>query len=241
LFKMQVNSIDEFGLSKYVNRSYLDVDKKINTARRNSYHFIGLQASSSKLGQYIAKNRLQFRYSWYTQISKRAALSAGISLGFINYSFQSSQGGTGGSAFGPDGMLGLHYIRQNTIIGFSVQQIFAPVLVPINQSFQLNRLFNVDVSQRFRVSPQVKLTTYGVVQYAAETSLLYNLGLMSDVSELVMVGVNDFSFRKTSFNVGVKNIRFYGGKIMMVATYSIYHSKFYALNNTLELFLAFQL
>jgi len=240
-FKIQGNSIDQLGLIKYVNRFYVDADKRIKTSRRNSFHFVGLQASSSRIGQYISKSRLQFRYSWYTQLTNKAALSAGASLGYVNYAFLTTQGGTGGSAFGPDGMLGLHYIRENTVIGIAVQQIFTTVLIPINQSFKLNKLYNIDISQRFRLGQDVKLTTYGVAQFSAQTQLLYTLGLMGEISQHLMVGVNDFSGQKTSFNFGVKHIRVYTGEFMIVTTYSVYNNKVPGLNSTLELFIALQL
>jgi len=240
-FKVQGNSTDQLGLIKYVNRFYLDADKRIKSPRKYSYHFLGFQASDSKIGQYISKSRFQFRYSWYTQLTTKAALSAGISLGYINYAFLTTQGGTGGSAFGPDGTLGIHYIRQNTVIGFAVQQIFPTVLIPVSESFQLKKLYNVDISQRFKIGSNVKLTTYGVAQFSSQTSLLYMLGLMSDISEYVMVGINDFSSKKTSFNFGIKHIRIYGGEITIVTTYSVYTNKVPGLNSTLELFMALQL
>ncbi|ABG59308.1 hypothetical protein CHU_2045 [Cytophaga hutchinsonii ATCC 33406] len=241
VFKVRINAIDELGLIKYVNRYYLDMDKRIGTSRANSYHFIGLEASNSKMGQYIYRSRCQFRYSWYTQVSAKAALSAGISIGFINYAFLTTQGGTGGSDFGPDGMLGIHYIRQNTVIGFGVQQLFAPVLIPVNQSFKLNRLYNIDVSQRFRVAPRIKLTTYGVIQFSGNDNFSYSLGLMSDVADHVILGVNNFSLKKTSFNFGVQHVLIYGTELSIVTTYSIYHSVFPTPNSTLELFMALQL
>lgn len=241
VFKIRINAVDELGLIKYVNRFYMDMDKRIGTRRKNSYHFIGMQALNSKLGQYISKSRLQFRYSWFTQLSRRAYISAGISLGFINYAFLTTQGGTGGSDFGPDGMLGVHYIRPNTIIGFSMQQIFTPVLIPVSQSFKLNRLYNVDVSQRFRIAPRIKLTAYGVMQYAGQSNFNYSMGVMTDVFDYVMIGVNNFSLKKTSFNFGVQHIRLYGTELSIVTTYSIYHSVFPTPNSTLELFMAVQL
>ena len=240
-FKLQGNSTDQLGLIKYINRFYIDADKRIKTSRPYSFHFVGLQATSSKIGQYISKNRLQVRYSWYTQLTKKAALSAGISLGYVNYAFLTTQGGTGGSAFGPDGTLGLHYIRENTIIGVAVQQIFPTVLIPINQSFRLNKLYNIDISQRFRIGPNVKLITYGVAQFSSQTNFIYTLGLMSDLSDYVMLGINDFSSRKTSFNFGIKHIRLYGGEITIVTTYSVYTNKVPGLNSALELFIALQL
>jgi len=241
LFKARVNVMDELGLIKYVNRYYLDIDKRIGTARAHSYHFIGLEASNSKIGQYIYRSRCQLRYSWFTQLSAKASISAGISLGFINYAFLTTQGGTGGSDFGPDGMLGVHYIRENTTIGFGIQQLFAPVLIPVNQSFKLNRLYTIDIAQRFRVAPRIFLTTYGVVQYSGESNFSYSLGLMSDVADYVVLGVNNFSLKKTSFNAGVNHIRLYGTELSIITTYSIYHSVFPTPNSTLELFMAVQL
>jgi hypothetical protein len=241
LFKIRFNAMDELGLIKYVNRYYMDIDKRIGTARSNSYHFIGLEASNSKIGQYIYRGRCQLRYSWYTQLSKRASMSAGISLGFVNYAFLTTQGGTGGSDFGPDGMLGVHYIRKNTIIGLGIQQIFAPVLIPVNQSFKLNRLYNIDISQRFRIAPRVKLTTYGVVQFSGQDNFAYSLGLMSDVADYVVIGVNNYSMKKTSLNFGFKNVRLFGSELSIITTYSIYHSVFPTPNSTLEFYMSLQL
>jgi hypothetical protein len=240
-FKIRVNAIDELGLIKYVNRFYVDADKRIHSGRKNSYHFIGIQALNSKIGQYISRSRLQLRYSWFMQLSHKASLSAGISLGFINYAFLTTQGGAGGSDFGPDGMLGIHYVRENTKIGFSIQQLFAPVLIPVSQSFKLNRLYNVDLSQRFRISPMVKVTLFGVVQYSEQSDLLYNFGFMSDLAEYVVIGGNNFSLKKTSFNFGVQHIRMLGSEMTLITTYSIYNSVFPTPNSTLELYLAFQL
>jgi len=241
LFKIRINGVDELGLIKYVNRFYLDLDKRIGTGSKKSYHFIGMQALNSKIGQYISKSRLQFRYAWFTQLSKKASMSAGISLGFINYAFLTTQGGTGGSDFGPDGMLGIHYVRPNTTIGFAMQQIFAPVLIPVNQSFKLERLYNLDISQRVRIAPQIKLTAYGLVQYAGQTNFNYSMGLMSDVFEYVLIGVNNFSLKKTSFNFGVQHIHLYGSELTILTTYSVYHSVFPTPNSTLELFMSVQL
>lgn len=241
IFKARINAVDELGLIKYVNRYYLDIDKRIGTSRKNSYHFIGMQALSSKIGQYISKNRLQFRYSWFTQLSRKASLSAGISLGFINYAFLTTQGGAGGSDFGPDGMLGIHYVRANTVIGIGIQQLFAPVLIPVNQSFKLNRLYNVDVSHRIRIAPRVKLTGYAIIQYAVQSNLNYSVGLMSHVSDYVMIGINNYSLKKTSFNFGVQHIRIASTELSLITTYSIYHSVFPTPNSTLELYMSVQL
>jgi hypothetical protein len=239
-FKIRANNVNEVGLIKNVSRFYLDADKRINTSRKNEFHFVGLQAINSKFGDYISRSRLQVRYSWFAQISKKAFLSSGVSLGFINYAFLTTQGGTGGSDYAPDGMIGLHYVRQKTFIGFGIQQLFTPVLIPVNQSFRLGRLYNADFSQRFDLGPRTYLTTYAMVQQPDQGNTLYSLGLLTEISNVVLVGVNNFSLRKTSFNFGIKRIRLFGAEFMFMTTYSLYHGSFPLPDNTLELFIALQ-
>lgn len=239
-FKLRANNINEVGLIKSVSRFYIDGDKRINTSRKNEFHFVGLQAVNSKLGDYISRSRLQVRYSWFAQISKKAFLSSGVSLGFINYAFLTTQGGTGGSDYAPDGSIGIHYVRQKTFIGVAIQQLFAPVLIPVQQSFRLGRLYNVDFSHRFDISPHTCLTIYGMVQQPDRGRTKYSVGMLTEISNVVLVGINNLSLRKTSFNLGVKRIRFLGAEFMFLTTYSVYHSSFPMPDNTLELFVALQ-
>lgn len=239
-FKICANSINEVGLIKNVSRFYVDGDKRISSSRKNGFHFVGLQAINSKMGDYISRSRLQVRYSWFAQISKKAFLSSGVSLGFINYAFLTTQGGTGGSDYAPDGTIGVHYVRQRTFIGLAIQQLFTPVLIPVNQSFQLRRLYNVDFSHRFDIASRTYLTTYAMVQQPDKGNAVYSIGLLTEISNVVLVGVNNFSLQKTSFNLGIKRIRLFGAELMFMTTYSLYHGSFPLPDNTLELFIALQ-
>lgn len=237
-FKIRANNVNEVGLIKNVSRFYLDADKRINSSRKNDFHFVGLQAINSKLGDYISRSRLQVRYSWFAQVSKKAFLSSGVSLGFINFAFLTTQGGTGGSDYAPDGMIGIHYIRRKTSLGFGIQQLFTPVLIPVNQSFRLGRLYNVDFSQRFDFGPRTYLTIYAMAQQPDLGNTSYSVGMLTEISNVVLVGVNNFSLQKTSFNFGIKRIRFLGAEFMFMTTYSIYHGNFPLPDNMLELFIA---
>ena len=105
-FNFRFNNVNELGLLKNVSRFYVDADKRFGSPKNTGLHYAGLQITNSKLGDYINKSRFQFRYAWFTKLSRQSALSAGVSLGFINYAFQTTQGGTGGTDYGPDGSLG---------------------------------------------------------------------------------------------------------------------------------------
>lgn len=238
IYVLRASNIIQLGLLKNVNKFYFDGDLRINSSRKNSFHFIGLQALNIKLGDYISKSSLQVRYSWFSQLSKKASFSSGATLGFVNYSFLTTSGGSGGSDYATDGSFGIHYLRPNTVIGISIQQIYPSVLIPVSQSFQLNRLYNIDIERKFNIRNHTVLTAYAIGQYLQEQRLLYSLGLMADVADLVMLGINNFSLRKSSFNCGVHGIRIFGNQLKMVVTYSFYHGSSSLPDSTLEFFVA---
>ena len=239
-FKLRADNINELGIIKNVSRFYIDGDKRLNSSQENNFHFIGLQATNTKLGDYISSSRLKVRYSWFARLSQKAALSSGASLGFVNIAFLTTQGGSGGSATGPDGSIGIHYVRSNSYIGVAVQQLFTPVLIPVNQSFRLSRLYNFDVAKRFPLGSQADVTTQAVLQVSDKGSYSYNFGFLGNIHDLVLIGVNNFSLRKTSVNAGIKRISVFQAKLMLLVTYSFYHSSFPLPDNTLEIFIALQ-
>lgn len=236
-FKLLFNNINELGLLKNVSRFYLDADKRFGSVKNNGIHYAGVQMTNSKLGDYISKSRLQFRYSWYTRLTRKSALSAGVSLGFINYSFQTTQGGTGGSDYGPDGSIGVHYIRPKVSVGFGMQQVFTPVLMPVNQSFVLKRLYNIDLAKKFVLSPQFNLDAQFVVQLSEE-EYAYSINLMAQYMEIGLIGLSNYYLKKTSVSAGIKHSFFQEYNFMLLASYSFYHTKITVADNTFELFLA---
>lgn len=238
-FNFRFNNINELGLLKNVSRFYVDADKRFGSPQNTGLHYAGLQITNSKLGDYINKSRLQFRYAWFTKLSRKSALSAGVSLGFINYAFQTTQGGTGGTDYGPDGSLGIRYLMKNFSVGFAMQQIFTPTLIPVNQSFLIDRLYNLDVIKKFRLSPGFDLDAQLVFQLAENKEYAYSLNLMGVYQEIGLIGLSNYSLQKTSVSGGLKHNIFGGYNFSLLATYSFYHTSISLSDNTLEVFLSF--
>ncbi len=234
-FKLVFNNLNELRVMRNVKRFYVDGDVKISS--QNNNHFIGIQTTNSKLGDYISRSRFQVRYSMQNKLSDRARLSLGISIGFVNYAFLTTQGGTGGSDFGPDGTAGLRYLRRSFAIGVSSQQIFSTVLVPVYQSFKLNRVYNIDASKDFFISPRLTCKLQSVLQTDFQAKYVYNLSVLAVISENGLLGINSYVFRKTSFNAGLQNINLFGSEFSLIATYSYNHSQIALPDNTLEIFL----
>lgn len=237
--KVRFNNVSEIGLFKGVNRFYLDADKKFGSSKKERLHYGGIQLTSSRLGEYIRKNRVQLRYSLYTQLSKKTAVSAGISFGLINYSFQTTQGGSGGSDTGPDGAFGLHLLRNKFAVGVSVQQLFPTVLQPIDKTFEFNRLYNFDVQRIFFLSPQFNLNTQVVFQLKGESNYAYSFNCMLDYNDRLFAGVSDYSLKKTSVNLGLKQAIFSYYDFSFFVAYTFFHSSIPLSDNTLELFFSF--
>jgi len=240
-FKARFNNVNELGLARNVSRFYFDADKRLGGGEeQEGYHFGGIQVTNAKIGDYISRSRLQLRYSWLGRISQRAFLSSGISLGFINYAFLTTQGGTGGSDFGPDGSIGLHYLRQSFSVGLAVQQIFRPVLIPVHQSFRLSRLYNLDVSKRMDLSPHADLTSQLVLQAADMDTYSYGINLLASFFDLGLIGVSNYHIRKTSFSLGARNIVLFNSSLLLMISYSIYHHEITVSDNHIEVYLAIQ-
>lgn len=239
-FKGRFNNISELVLVKDVSQFYLDIDTKIKSPGLNGDHYLGLQLTNSKLGEYISRNRFQLRYSWLFQVSTNAKLAAGCTFGFINYAFLTTQGGRGGSDIAPDGSFGIHYLRKGTTIGVSIQQIFTPVLIPINQSFKLDRLYNVDAEHEFVIMPEFSLTPQFVVQFSEEGTHTYGLNLTSEIYDFGVIGLSNFYLRKTSVFAGVQKLNVWNTDLSLVVTYSKFHSDIPLSNGLLEIFIALQ-
>ncbi len=239
-FKACFNNINELGLLKNVSKFYFDGDKRFNSVKKNEYHFLGIQTNNSKIGDYISRSRLQLRYSWFTQLSKKTFLSSGISMGFVNYAFETTQGGTGGSDYGPDGSVGVHILRPGASIGFAIQQIFTPVLMPVNQSFQFLRLYNVDLTKELKITSDFQCSLFSVFQVSEVGNYAYSFGTLSRIANMGLIGINNFNLKKTTVNVGVENLAVLDIDFTLMASYSFHHSGISLPDNTLELFIAIQ-
>ena len=237
LYNVRFDNVTELGVFSNVGRFYLDADRRISSGDKNEYHFLGVQIINSKQGDYINRSRFHARYSWYVPVSDGAALSSGISLGFVNYSFLTSQGGTGGSDLAPDGAVGIHYLRKNFAFGLSVQQIFNSVLMPVEQSFSLLRLYNIDVSKVFNITHELIFNTQAILQVPQRGDVVYGLTVLAEYRELFLLGVNNYFLRKTSVNLGVTNLAFLRAKFTVLGMYTLYRSDVTFADNSFEIFI----
>jgi type IX secretion system PorP/SprF family membrane protein len=238
--KIRTGDKSQTGLFKGVNKIYFDADFKAKTGRKEAVHFIGIQAINYKEGDFINLSRLFGRYSWRTRISQRSSLSAGISIGFVNYAFKASQASAGGSAAVPDGSAGMWYLREKSAIGFSVQQMFKGRIQPVNQSYELDRNYNLTVYRTFILNPYLNFHTHLFSGFQKNKAANISVATVFEVQEKLDLGITYRHKRALVFMVGLKKINIATSHFSLYFSYLIPTGQIGIKDNALEIYLGFQ-
>lgn len=233
--KITVNFQQNLGLFSNVTKSYLEADKKIKSSKSNDLHWVGIQITNAQFGDYINKNRAYGRYSWMTPLNDKLLLSGGIYMGIVNFSFLTTQGVGGGSSIGLDGGVGVRLLGRKRQLGLATQQIFKTVITPINQSFYLPRLYNVDYRRFIELSPSVNVNTQAVLQLIADNQFLASYGADIIVKNNYSLGVNYHTAKRLSVQASYLNINIEQYFLGIQALYTIYNSSLNLSSNAIEI------
>jgi type IX secretion system PorP/SprF family membrane protein len=240
-YKVKIRATDksQTGLFQGVSRIYFDADAKIKSGKQ-AFHFLGVQAVDSREGEFINLSKLFVRYSWRQRISQGSSLSAGISLGFVNYAFKATQAGPGGSDAVPDGSAGIWYLRERFAIGFSTQQMFKGKIRPINQVFELNRYYNINAFKIFRLSPYVNFTTHFYYGFQKNQAANINLASLLEVQDKLEIGAIYRYKKAIGFIAGLKKINIASVDCSLLFSYLVRTGGLSINDNAIEVYLSFQ-
>ncbi len=222
------------GLFQGVNKIYMDVDLRVSP-KKNVIHFAGIQIINNREGDYISKNRLLGRYSLRIKTSERSSLSAGLALGFVNYAFNTSQAGVGGSAWVPDGNAGLWYLRKKLSLGFSMQQMFSQRIRPVDQTFILDNYFNFTAKYSQPINYFLNINSHFYSKFQKGQPAYFVLASLFEIQEKFDAGVSYSYLRGLSGVVGIKQLS------MGKSRFSFYFSYFLGTGNVMVSDNAFEL
>lgn len=220
------------GLFKGVNRFYADANLTLFARNENQQHSIGLFAMNNRDGDYFQRNRFYGRYSIQTKLTDLASLSAGISVGFVNYTFGSSVASAGGSSAAPDANVGLWYLREKFKLGASYQQIFSPQVQPLAQLFILNRYLNVNGIYRIDFGLNAFLKTHAYWKYEPNMPFYGEIAPILTVHEWLDLGVNCKYDRGVAVLLGFPKIPIGKGNLYFMASYLISTRKLSSQNDS---------
>ncbi len=233
-FSANVGNKAQTGLFQGVSKLYMDLDLR-KASGKNVFHFFGIQAITNKEGDFIHKSRLTGRYSWRGKISNHASLSAGISAGFINYAFSTSQSGAGGSAWAPNGNAGIWYLRKKLSLGISMQQFFNQKIQPVNQVFLLQSYYNFTARYFFTVNPFLKIHTHLYSKLQKQLPAYFTLATIFEIQEKFEAGINYSYLRGIGGIAGIKKIRIGSSRFSFYFSYSVNTSIVQLNDNAFEL------
>lgn len=241
--KIRLGNRSLTGLFSGVNRIYFDADLSIKSKRYARVQSIGIQAINNREGEFFSKSRLYGRYSWQLKVSPGAVLSVGASIGFVNYAFRASSASPGGSSMVLDGNTGFWYLRKRFKAGLSMQQMFQGKLQPVNQSFTLNRFYNLNIAKFFPISPYLNLTThlYSRFQNNEQEPVTIELASVFEIQRKVEAGFNYRHKNGISFLGGIKAIKIGSLYMSFMASYMASMRDISGVNdNMVEFFIGFR-
>lgn len=236
----QMGNKTQTGLFSGLSHFYFDGDVGLQRKSANGFHFFGVQLINSREGSFITRNRVYGRYAWYQQLNKHSTLSAGISLGTINYAFQNSQGGVSGSDFAPDGNIGIAYSINKLHIGGSLQQFLNSSLQPIDERVQLKQFYNLHGKYQFTLTDVVRLNLHALFQTGGNFKNTYSVSPILELQEKYELGINYRHNRGIVFLLGLKNIEIIQAFLSIYVSYKTATYSIPVPDNAVEFYISFR-
>lgn len=172
-----------------------------------SKHVIGLTFINEKEGTYINRNTASFLYAFQISLSQRLSFSAGAAAGFINYAFKASNINAGGSAFAPNGDVGLWLYRSDFNLGISCNQVIPSRLTPFNATYLIDRHYNLAADKSFEISRNFRLTPTMVFRWFSKELYDLDMGLVALLQKNLTAAIA-YKYRKgASVSGGFSNIK----------------------------------
>lgn len=204
-----------------VRTFYANTNVQLNARGKNkSKHVIGLTFINDKEGSFINRNRASLVYAFHLPISKKSTVSAGVAAGFINYAYKASNISAGGSAFAPNADIGLWLHRPHFNLGVSGNQIIASKLKPIDETYTIERHYNLIADKTFLLSPYLTLTPAFIIRWYEEQYYNADLALILVIQDNVTTAVSYKYDKGVSVSGGLEDIKL--GRSMLKLMFSYY-------------------
>ena len=188
-------------------------------ASKGRKHTIGLTFMNDKEGSYINKSRASLLYAFHIPLSRSVILSAGIGLGFINYTFKPSNVTEGASAFAPNADAGIWLRSPNFNLGFSTNQIIPSQIRPIDQVYYVTRYYNIIADKKFNPGYNLSLSPTAIFSWMDADTYNAEMALLACYHQNFLVGVGYKYNRGPSVSAGLENLRLGHQRLKMTLSY----------------------
>jgi type IX secretion system PorP/SprF family membrane protein len=204
-----------------VRTFYLNSNVVLNpSSRRKAKHVIGLSFINDKEGSYIDRNRASFVYAFHLPLTNKLTMNAGFAAGFLNYAYKASNISAGGSAFAPNADIGLWLHGPTFNIGISGNQIIPSKLTPIDETYTIDRHYNLIADKTFMLSPYVSLTSAFTFRWLNENYYNADVAMILLLEQNISVAVGYKYDKGASLSGGLEHVKL--GRHAMKMMFSYY-------------------
>ena len=202
----------------------------------NNYHVAGINLTGDKEGTFLNRTGVYAIYAWHTHLSERLMLSAGTSLGVKNYSVGDNYINGGGSAFAPDGSIGLWLYNADFHFGASANQLFNGKLKPIGETTVLTRQYNITAGKLIPLNHFLSIKPSFLVSVAKQNPVSANITIGSLWQDVFSATIN-YKFKNgLTYLIGLEKVRIGDSYVKMMFSYYVPVGQFHQLNiNTYEI------
>lgn len=226
-FTFSIGNLRHFGLWKNNQTFFVHGNTRVygklgsDSTSRSSFHSIGGYLIGEDEGQYLHRTRGYGSYAFHLKLNQRLTLSAGVSLGMMNYSVSANDFTSGGSSSTLDGNIGLLLYSSTSYIGFSSNQIFEGYVSPIQERTKLLRHWYGMVGTQARFSPWIMFRPSVLVGILPGLYPNVAFGFTSIWGKYLMVGCNVRLRDNFTLIVGLEKVSFASSSINATFSYSI--------------------
>lgn len=140
-------------------------------------------------GPYINRPRAYLNYGYEIALSTDARIAAGADMGLGGVSFSTPGGSATGSAYLPDGAIGLSAEYHNIYAGASMMQMFNSTLKPLDEIIRLKRYYNFFAVAQKAVHADWRLKGCLLWQLLPDVENKFNAGIKLDYKEIIHFGL----------------------------------------------------
>jgi type IX secretion system PorP/SprF family membrane protein len=203
-----------------VRTFYAMASVQLNARGKNkSKHVLGVTFINDKEGSFINRNRAALQYAFHLPVSKKSTVSLGVAGGFINYSYKASNISAGGSAYAPNLDVGLWLHRRNFNIGVSGNQLIASKLTPIDETYTIERYYNLTADKTVALSPYLSLTPAFNFRWYEEQYYNADLALILLIQDNVTTAIGYKYDKGVSISGGLEDIKIGSHMLKMLFSY----------------------
>jgi type IX secretion system PorP/SprF family membrane protein len=179
----------------------------------------GLIFSNDQEGGLLNYSKGYVTYSIKVPLTPEWKISAGVNLGFVNFSADQTSSSIRVSSYAMDGSIGLLVYKENFQFGISGNQVFNSELTSIQERIFLKRYATFFVLKKISVSPVFEIMPACLIKFKP-TVLNADFNLNALLDKYFLLGISYRYNQGLAFMTGLNKIKIMSGTMQLNFAYN---------------------